>query len=866
MSTLQATIKPSSEWDDIDRAINALLSPSPEPAPAAKSIRKRVAKAESAQPSVQPPADASPSDAARDAQSIARDTTQRKPGIRLPNRPQPRPQARAKGAIVQEMIFGSKTDEQLWAESIRASADDHTLTVEPLLSLELPLSLDLNFNSCNKLKWSSDGLQLGFLDHANLHILTPSWTFSSAQRRHAQPVRARAPPGVIALRARKASETMLHKGTKRQRTLASDSIQVSLDADHHFHVILPMPDPPREWPASSVDAPPLGCPGTLGHLWVDFAWSPSGIGQLASNAVALLSNNGEVCIYQPLSRSHNAQWTDTCDLTDILLGEHITTSPADAAAQSNSTQSLAWSENTHNPATLETYSLLALGHRAGQLTLWRLGEDARPCLEQRVHIRDSAWITFLSWQAWRVDADLEQSNIKLAWISSDDEVGLLTVTSEQQVSSTPKHIVEIVMLVTLTEVPTSLRWCHDQLAVTMCSVAELIAIANGKTAGATTRQVPLLRNTEGRIHSAFSPCCAAVPSQEKLLIVAVDSGFQQVDLRSASGDVIHNGPTVNVHESATVTRTHRHFFAGLSIFDNTLPRMRARTIGYDVCSGGSLEAWAYKNESIAKMINKTRANPVATLVVLPQATQSFHTLVAHFLEASCATSPLTGASSSAIASPLLAFLKLHVLDDHIMKSLDTVAAQIVDPPLDDRKLPETPAHGIREALWTSLELQRIRCTLLLFTCLQVGGTAIYFERVADFLNTARTVSYRSIIAVLSHLLQHYDAQDDESRAMLRRIQRSAHASDASTERDEGLSCLACSQPLRAEGRWVLQCANGHLWDRCSVTFSAIGFEPARTCCSCGVKSLTPHATDTTIANVLLAASRWCLYCGGQWAY
>ncbi|CAO3629976.1 unnamed protein product [Cunninghamella blakesleeana] len=75
-------------------------------------------------------------------------------------------------------------------------------------------------------------------------------------------------------------------------------------------------------------------------------------------------------------------------------------------------------------------------------------------------------------------------------------------------------------------------------------------------------------------------------------------------------------------------------------------------------------------------------------------------------------------------------------------------------------------------------------------------------------------------------------------------------------------CPACSDviPFRIGPNNVV-CANGHIWDRCSITMQIISTPFYRKCLKCNAKSILPKATDQLVSDKLVSLIPKCLDCG-----
>ncbi|KAI9011159.1 putative zinc-finger of transcription factor IIIC complex-domain-containing protein [Gaertneriomyces semiglobifer] len=72
-------------------------------------------------------------------------------------------------------------------------------------------------------------------------------------------------------------------------------------------------------------------------------------------------------------------------------------------------------------------------------------------------------------------------------------------------------------------------------------------------------------------------------------------------------------------------------------------------------------------------------------------------------------------------------------------------------------------------------------------------------------------------------------------------------------------CPACADPIRISSPWKAVCPNGHMWHRCSATFSIICSPAVLTCLGCNRKVL--QADSSGITSEISRRITRCIYCG-----
>ncbi|EJU03518.1 hypothetical protein DACRYDRAFT_105677 [Dacryopinax primogenitus] len=185
------------------------------------------------------------------------------------------------------------------------------------------------------------------------------------------------------------------------------------------------------WADESLDMATM-VPGSVSIQCKDFAWSPIGLGQDGRCLLAVLTTNLEVFMYGAGKNYVDGQWLRVFTLTDALL-ETAKSSAINGKAKVSSlrrtlqaqTTALAWSAavRASGVPSSRDLSLLALGSRAGTVSLWRSGK------RQATVVLGEEWVAHLSWAGWlQMDADTVAS--VLACGLSDGSVHLVTVTQK----------------------------------------------------------------------------------------------------------------------------------------------------------------------------------------------------------------------------------------------------------------------------------------------------------------------------------------------------------------------------------------------------------------------------------------------------
>ncbi|KAI6001282.1 transcription factor IIIC subunit delta N-term-domain-containing protein [Pisolithus albus] len=184
--------------------------------------------------------------------------------------------------------------------------------------------------------------------------------------------------------------------------------------------------------------------------------SPSGLSSYGRCVLAVLNTNMEVTLWEGTKNHLKGEWCMIDNVTDHLidaLALNGTTDGEGVARQEEvlnaQTTCIAWSAQPNfgiSPAPLLDASLLAIGNRAGSITLRRFsrsrGESGQPTTTTiaRLELCDR-WITQLAWSKWVASgANKCQSCMAvLAYAMSDGGIGLLQVS--QTLDATPDAFV-----------------------------------------------------------------------------------------------------------------------------------------------------------------------------------------------------------------------------------------------------------------------------------------------------------------------------------------------------------------------------------------------------------------------------------------
>ncbi|GAA6017625.1 hypothetical protein JCM8202_000355 [Rhodotorula sphaerocarpa] len=276
----------------------------------------------------------------------------------------------------------------------------------------------------SNLLYSDDG-QLAIVTRAELHLLTPALGYASKQ------ITGGSGGAVRLAGAKKATDSLeADKGKGKERDeLPWLKTAILLDKKHTIR-----------W-ADWADEYDLNMPGLVEPHWRTACWSPSGLSHLGGCLLAALTTNGEVLVLAPKKNAVMGEWEEIYDLTSTLIRQlapdqsNQDTQSAGmrremvAALLRCQTTAIAWSPPV--PGSACDLSLLALGHRSGEVSLWRLGASDAP--EYLTHFSLDAEVNIvnvLAWSEWQATSDTSVSS-HLAIADGDGRVFSVEIKQER---------------------------------------------------------------------------------------------------------------------------------------------------------------------------------------------------------------------------------------------------------------------------------------------------------------------------------------------------------------------------------------------------------------------------------------------------
>jgi len=240
-----------------------------------------------------------------------------------------------------------------------------------------------------------------------------------------------------------------------------------------------------------------------------------------------------------------------------------------------------------------------------------------------------------------------------------------------------------------------------------------------------------------------------------------------------------------------------------------------------------------------------------------------------------------------ILNPLLALLSPEITQINLTNDQTMACANDSSQVLEARAKFRS---ALRKSLYGSASLLRNRMKLFIAHSCATSLSSFnkgLAERFVDLESDLSSIILaQNLFVILHHLLAFAEYVEDKDDLFITRLvllglkspdaacvhlaQRAAEEFGITTtsfEVDLHNSCHICTAGVKFEDHSSAVCANGHVWERCSVTFELL--QMPRTCVGCLRKVvLTVSGAEIGASSWLgdvLAAALGCLYCGGQFA-
>ncbi|GAA5852320.1 hypothetical protein JCM5353_006047 [Sporobolomyces roseus] len=185
--------------------------------------------------------------------------------------------------------------------------------------------------------------------------------------------------------------------------------------------------------------------GQLDPQWRSATFSPTGISNLGGCVLATLTTNAEVFIFESPKDAQKGEWEETFDLTSRLANELVNDELPRGIEQTPKMRRelsglimraqascIEWSGPiTFDQQTTKDLSILAVGHRSGEISLWRYEKEKTRCLGRfrpRSTKEGVNWITGLKWSEWRKTSQGTGFEVDLAISDADGRLWIQTIS------------------------------------------------------------------------------------------------------------------------------------------------------------------------------------------------------------------------------------------------------------------------------------------------------------------------------------------------------------------------------------------------------------------------------------------------------
>ncbi|GAA5957065.1 hypothetical protein JCM8115_003947 [Rhodotorula mucilaginosa] len=403
---------------------------------------------------------------------------------------------------------------------------------------------------------SADG-QLAIVTRSDIHLVTPALGYAAKPLVDSSSSGVRLPSAGTKGGLEAAGIDNKGKGKGKQVAEELPWLKTAVTLDKKASI---------RW-ADWADEYDLNMPGMVENHWRAAAWSPSGLTHLGGCILAAITTNGEALLFGPSKNATTGEWTEIADLTSGLVRElapdqtkqKVQTQPMRremvAALLRCQATAVAWSGPA--PGTASDRSLFALGHRSGEVSIWRLGgDDRKPECVARVAPADEVDIIHvLSWSEWRSVGQEGQEErasqtytAQLAIADGDGRVFALTVTQDDGLGAVKASLPAVRISKADGRAATQLCWAnrlrvaYSKLGTVHLATLEPESRGGGDGSGAGwilssqegVEEVELEMIGEDRWMGAtpWAPCSglAYLPHQDSLLVSLSSSAFYHLSL------------------------------------------------------------------------------------------------------------------------------------------------------------------------------------------------------------------------------------------------------------------------------------------------------------------------------------------------
>ncbi|CAL1715200.1 unnamed protein product [Somion occarium] len=770
---------------------------------------------------------------------------------------------------------------------------------EPFIRSAIPLPGVAPFPSANVLQWTDDG-QVVVVTTKNIYILSPS---SGTQADTSSFVKQSLPDGTL---------------VERQGILHWLRTVIEWDAVGEL----------RQWPIACQEWAAVSL-GSLDPCFRSVTCSPSNISVHASCVLAVLTSNLQVSLWCPAKNMLTGKWTKIEDFTDVHYY------PSDAANQAlfrtlqEQITSISWSLQTDflvSPMPVVDGSLLAIGSRAGILSFVRLIRNtaAESTLRHVTSVPVSdRWIIQLAWSPWKSSCPGQCQ----AYVACGDPAGSIKIVEVSQVlQQNPSpfsadfgiaiecKLLDVAPSSVDGKAMTSMKWvqAHGDIPYLVFGTPGELHIWPSKPDSELTGARALALRTQ-RISvgsSCFAPLSGFAYNHRHDTLVAslADGSFHVVKNLSKDPALASPADEIGLTTEA-MTAMVRSAFNKVEGGDALRRTDVNRVDGMTTYDGESTYTWIHEHTRPTDFDYKHDAKHTSTLIVAelwPGSTDDF------VLTELVRIITNTRASTGEAPIGLLRAVWLHLQDpERVSRLRDQIVQILHQPELPDpgtalvlpawagelsSQVRDEFVRSLRTHLfgWDNLHRLRVKFYIAMFCKARVVPEV---QNQFDGIMASVTTILR--FHVLFVLMRHITAMpvhisENEVPFVLRIVAQGLEMSDLATAVQEVFVtlngrlpsqnldvlsadelCPACHAPVPFNDINTAVCANGHSWQRCSITSFILSTPMVRTCLGCRRKAFMPRPRAATSPNWLpiparswlvedlLEAVRRCLYCGNN---
>ncbi|GAA5907507.1 hypothetical protein JCM8208_001398 [Rhodotorula glutinis] len=759
---------------------------------------------------------------------------------------------------------------------------------------------------------SADG-QLAAVARGEIHLFTPALGYTDAAKDVA------ATTGAVASHAgtRGGADALAGGAKGKGRENEVPLLRSTIPIDRRNVV---------KW-ADWADEYDLSLPANVEASWRSATWSPSGMSSLGGCILATLTSNAEVLLFEPPKNGAKGEWFETADLTALLIRDLVTDHAGKPAATRQirrelvaellqcQSSALAWSPAV--PGTALDLSLLALGHRSGEVTLWRLDDERKPVHVARFKPQDETNVVgVLRWSDWTISTSGDgtaTATAHLALADADGRVFAVPVSQALVLADRGEGSCDVGSVVRVDgadgRAATQLEWVPTgdkvQLAYSKLGTVHLAQIADAQVVGAGEVELETVGGEEWSGATSWAPCSGIqhLPSRDALLVSLSSGSFHLLHLASSSSSTappLRLDPDLSSSctsaartcfvQSLTAARQHKDRFRAEG-HGAVTRREGAKVLGcvaLDSGRDGMDVAWIFESARPDVFSYRTPADTRTHFILANlSGSESAKSVLSAVDRALAAPGNVRTHAPLATLGPLLHALSAHVADpafvDQLVERLQPLpvppAAPVPsDATLDERietlvyadagvgrvRVQETLARGVlgRRSLLAPESEQAL-------VLVQVGLARHLIKETLGRLTAALGAMplsdlerpYHARLLLASASLVPPSTTDPESAHVP--AEALAQAYEA---RD--VACPACKAHVPLANVRHATCENGHRWERCSLSLGLIASVQVRTCSSCERKALLPSAlaalpSDGPVRRMLEKATA-CVVCGGRW--